>query len=524
VSGRPRHRVAVARLWFEGNRFSPSTTGFDDFVRREWRAGAEALDAAAGTATELGAVADARTGRPGWSLEALRCASASPGGPIEEAVFGRWLDEVTDALRRRRPDGVYLSLHGAAITTVRDAPDLDVVRAVRAAAGPVPIVATFDLHANLPADIAADLDFATGYRTYPHVDMRETATRALDALAAMLDGAPRWQGAVVPLGCLLPSFNMRTDDEPMRSLQALARAAERDPPPGAAAIDASLFGGFPYADTAHTGASAMAWVQPAAAVGSGAAHAQATRIAGRLAGALAQRAADFEPHLLAPRAALLQALAVAGTTVAVTDPADNPLSGGGADTPGLFAALLALRREPGSALARLPAGAIVFGYFADAALVARAAAAGPGAVLDATLGARHGPAFGAAVPVRARVLRLTDGRFVNVGPMERGATVDLGPTALLEVDGVRVVVTSAVGPANDPAFFALHGIDVGATRLLCVKAKNHFRAAFGPLTAAIVDADCPGPAAADLSSLPIGRAPGAVSRSSRPTSSPPRAT
>jgi microcystin degradation protein MlrC len=490
-----RRRVAVARLWFEGNRFSPTLTGPGDFARREWRIGADAIDAARGTETELAAVADAIGARPGWRIEVLRCASAAPGGPIDEPVFERWLDEVTGGLRRAPPDGVYLSLHGAAITTRRDSPDLDALRAVREAVGPdVPVVASFDLHANLEPAIVPLLDFATGYRTYPHVDMRETAARALDALAARLDGGERTHGAIVPLGRMLPSFNMRTDAGPMHALQALARAAERD----GDALDASLFGGFPYADTAASGASAMAWARDAGT---------AVRVAQRLADAMASRAAAFEPRLLAPRDGLLRALALEGP-VAVTDPADNPLSGGGADTPALLATLLAMRREAGGPVAALPPGAIAFAFLADAALVERARAAGPGGALQATLGARHGDAFGPGVPVRARVLRLTDGRFVNTGPMERGATVDVGPSAVLDVEGVALVVTSAVGAANDPGFFALHGIEPDTTRLLVVKAKNHFRAAFASRLRAIVDVDCPGPAAADLSTLPFSRAPG----------------
>jgi microcystin degradation protein MlrC len=76
-----------------------------------------------------------------------------------------------------------------------------------------------------------------------------------------------------------------------------------------------------------------------------------------------------------------------------------------------------------------------------------------------------------------------------------------------------VIVTSAVVPANDPAFFDAIGIRLDCTRLLCVKAKNHFHAAFAPLCAAIIDVDCPGPAMADLSRLtfrawpPASRAP-----------------
>jgi microcystin degradation protein MlrC len=490
-------RIAVARLWFEGNRFSPTPTGLAEFRLREWRTGADALEACRDTATELAAVIDAAHVRPHWAVETLRCASASPGGPIEEPVFAAWLDEVLDGLRRVRPQGVYLSLHGAAITSERDTPELDALRAVRGIVGPdVPVVATFDIHGNLDPRIASLLDFASGYRTYPHVDMRETAARALDALADRLDGAPPLSGAIVPLGRMLPSFNMRTDDGPMRALEDAARAAEREP----GVVDASIFGGFPYADTPCTGASAMVWARDAAT---------ASRSARALADAMAARAPEFEPRLVGPRDGILRALAAGDGTVAVTDPADNPLSGGGADTPALFATLLAMRREAGGPVAALPAGSIVFAYFADAALVERARAAGPDAMLEATLGARHGDAFGPAVPVRARVLRATDGRFVNTGPMERGATVDVGSTALLDVEGIRVVVASGVGAANDPGFFSLHGIDPAAVRLLAVKAKNHFRAAFAPLCRAIVDVDCPGPAAADLSSLPFRRAPGA---------------
>jgi microcystin degradation protein MlrC len=486
-------RIAVARLWFEGNRFSPIVTGADAFERLEWRSGAAALGAARGTATELAAVVDAATARPGWRVEALRCASAWPGGPIEEALFERWLDEVLDGVRRQRPDGVYLSLHGAAITTARDAPELDALRAVRDALGTgVPIVASLDLHANLDPAFASLVDFATGYRTYPHLDMRETAARALDALARRLDGGPALQGAIAPLGALLPSFNMRTDAGPMAELQALARAAERD----GGIVDASVFGGFPYADTAATGASAMAWAHDAT---------RAAAAARSLADAMASRAPAFRPRLLAPREGLLRALAAGEGPVAVTDPADNPLSGGGGDTTVLFATLRAMRTEAGGPLHALPDGAIAFASFADAALVARARAAGPGAALEAALGARHGAAFGPAVPVRARVLRTTEGRYVAEGPMARGTAIDVGPTALLDVDGISVVVTSAVAAQDDPAFLALHGIDPSSLRLLVVKAKNHFRAAFGPLCRAIVDVDCPGPAAADLSTLPFRR-------------------
>ena len=109
--------------------------------------------------------------------------------------------------------------------------------------------------------------------------------------------------------------------------------------------------------------------------------------------------------------------------------------------------------------------------------------------------------------VKARVLKLTDGKFRNRGPMEHNLPVDLGKTALLEVKGIQVIITERCQTPNDPGYFALHGIDLDKVALLCVKAKNHFRAGFTPLTRAIIDVDCPGPAASNLRHYRFRHAP-----------------
>jgi len=488
--------LAVARLWFEGNAFSPLPTGLAQFAAREWTRGRAALAAARDTATELAGVQDVLAQQPQWRAELLRSAAANPGGPIEHAVFEAWCDEVMADLAALQADAVYLSLHGAAITDQCATADLEIVKRVRLLLPETPLAASFDLHGNLPPAIVAHLDFATGYRTYPHVDMRETAARAVARLLRIAAGAPAGHGFVLPLGLRLPSFNMRSEVAPMAPLLAQARALEQT---SAAALDITLFGGFPYADTPDTGASVMAW-----AAGEDEARAACESIAMRWRAC----AHEFEPQLVDAAAGLRQAGALLAAQaadrprpIAVTDPADNPLSGGAADTPGLLRALLAARAETGSPIAACAPGAIVFAYFFDPDLVARAREAGPGATLAVRLGARLDKRFGAAIETRAQVLLLTEGRFRNSGPMEHGSTVTLGATALFDIGGVRVIVTSSVGAANDPGFFTLHGIDPAHVRLLCVKAKNHFRAAFLPLMDAIIDVDCAGPAAADLAAL-----------------------
>jgi microcystin degradation protein MlrC len=478
-------RIAVARLWFEGNSFTPVPTGIEAFRAREWLAGADDLARAAGTGTELGGLAAFLAAHPGWDATLIRATSAQPGGPMTRAALDAWLAEVEAGLAAGAPwDGVYLSLHGAAVAEDEPAADLAIIRRARALIGTTPMVASFDFHANMAEEIATLLDGASVYRTYPHVDMAKTAQRALALLARRMAGE-RLHGTIVKLPTVLHSFHMRSAEGPMAEVWAEAAALQSDTLP-----EAAPFGGFAWADTPHAGPCGMAWATDPAA---------ARDAATRVAQAIASRRARFAVTLPTPAAALHQALAAPPGLVALLDPADNPLSGGVADTPALLRALV----EAG------PPVPTVFAFLHDPAAVAAARAAGQGASHRFTLCARTTDAFGPPVALDAVVERLTDGRFVNTGPMERGMAVDLGPTCVLRAGALRIIVTTRKEAAVDPAFFDLHGIDLDATRLLANKAKNHFRAAFAARCAAIVECDCPGPAALDLAALPFRHVPAA---------------
>jgi microcystin degradation protein MlrC len=285
---------------------------------------------------------------------------------------------------------------------------------------------------------------------------------------------------------------MRTDAGPMRELQDLAAVQC-----GEGVVEVSVFGGFPYADTVDTGASVLVVADMTRDAGG----ARAQAVAETMKAAMRRLEPAFAVTLPTPQQGLAQAVeaARAGGLVAVTDPGDNPLSGGVCDTPALFRALL-------DASIDLPC---VFASFADPEAVQRALEAGLGGDCELELGGRVSRDFGAPVRAAFRVERYTDGEFSNTGPMETGVRTSCGRTALLslrDMPNVQVIVTELVAPANDPGFFTLHGVDLDRVRLLCVKAKNHFRAAFLPLCAAIIDVDAPGPAALDLRLLPFRHA------------------
>lgn len=484
-----RRKLAVARLWYEGNSFSPSVTGLDIFQSREWAEGADAQALYRGTATEIGAVIAFDEAHEDWDVTYLRCAGAPPGGPVADEAFLRIRDDIVAGLARATWDAVYLSLHGAMITESNPTPELDLLRAVRSVIGRTPLAVSFDLHANLGEEMIALIDIATGYKTYPHVDKDTIATQALTCLAALVKGRVSPTGCLVKVPAIYTSFNMRTTDGPMAEMARLA--ADWRARPGV--LEANVFGGFAYGDSPFAGPSALVYTDNDPAL--------AQSIAADLAGEMLERRPQFDIKPPSPAEAIAQALATPGNKpAAVTDPADNPLSGGIGDTPGVLRTLLDMK----------PPVPTVFGFFWDPALVIRAYAAGIGAEIDVTLGGRVSDKFGPPITARARVLALTDGRFRNVGPYDHHLEVDVGATALFDVAGIKVIVTSACQTPNDPAYFALHGIDLAAIGLLCVKAKNHFRAGFTDLTRCIIECDAPGPAGVSLAHYEFKHAPKAL--------------
>jgi len=482
----PKRKLAIARLWYEANSFSPLRTGLAAFQAREWVSGEQARAFYAGTATEIGGVLAVEPEHPDWEFHYLLCAAAPPGGLVEPAAFTIISQRLLAGLNEQRWDAVYLSLHGAMATIDDPTPEFHLLQAIRETIGATPLGASFDLHAHLSSEMAALLDATSGYHTYPHIDMDEAAKRTLALLIAKVDGRVRPKIAVAKVPSIMPSFNMRTADGPMAELQQLAGMWRRQ----RGMLDVTVYGGFAYGDSPFAGPSVVAVAEKDQAL--------AQRCANMLAAEFLKRKQQFYIRLPRPVDGLLQAIKAEGEGPAIVlDPADNPLSGGIGDTPALFQALL--DAEP-------PAGS-VFAFFWDPPLVEVCHQAGVGASIEAKLGGRITQDFGASVPVTARILKLTNGRFRNEGPYEHNLAVDVGRTVLLETGNVRVIVTESCQAPNDPAYFRLQGIEPKALPLLCVKAKNHFRAAFSGMARCLIDVDAPGPAAAGLFHYKFHHAP-----------------
>ena len=93
---------------------------------------------------------------------------------------------------------------------------------------------------------------------------------------------------------------------------------------------------------------------------------------------------------------------------------------------------------------------------------------------------------------QAKVLKLTDGRYRNLGPMNPGLAMDLLGTALVEIRGIRVIVVKNPTQPYDFALMHLHGIRPEEESVMVLKSAVHFRGAYEAIAGRIVLLSYPG--------------------------------
>ena len=321
------------------------------------------------------------------------------------------------------------------------------------------------------------------YRTYPHIDMLETGRRAATHLDDLLKRVARYQKAFRKADFLVPLNWGCTLVDPAQSLYA--RRTELEVDAGADGVRSlSLAMGFPLADIAEVGPAVLAY---------GSERLATEAVADAMAELLAAREAEFGGGLLAADEAVAEALRRSENArgpVILADTQDNPGGGGPSDTTGLLEALIR-----GGA-----AGAVIANMW-DPEVAVLAHAAGEGAVISASLGAKSRVAGSWPVEGDFRVLKLGDGRFTATGPMYLGARIELGPMALLEIAGVRIIVSSVKMQAADQSIFRHLGLEPAQEKLLALKSSVHFRADFQPIAEDIILVEAPGPCYADPAKL-----------------------
>jgi microcystin degradation protein MlrC len=476
-------RFFLGMLSHETNTFSNVPTDRAQFEARNLHYGGEIVETFRGTGTCLGGMIAAAE-RVGARLVPSVAAAASPAGRVTTDIYAHVKDRMLADLRAAGPvDGVLLDLHGAMVPEGLDDGEGDVIAAVRAVVGPaVPIAVTLDLHGNLTEAMVRGADLLHGYKTYPHVDMAERGAEAAERLAEAAAGRIRPTAAFRRPPLLPPIGAQRTAVGPMRRLYDMADEMERDP----RVLSVSIFAGFPYADIPEAGLGIYVVTDGDAAL--------AEALAERLARAAWEHRHEFVHTGLAVPEAVRRALAAEGQPIVLADMADN--TGGGAAGDGTE-----ILRE----LVRAGARSAVVACLWDPAAVQACVRAGVGQRVTLEVGGKVDDRHGAPLRVTGVVRTLSDGRFVHKGPMGRGLPGRLGTTAVLDVDGVKVILISYRWQTLDPEMLRFVGLEPLDHKIVVVKSTIHYRAAFEPLAREILEVDAPGLSSSNLDRFRLER-------------------
>ena len=280
----------------------------------------------------------------------------------------------------------------------------------------LPVVTSLDFHANVSPAMIEHASAMIGYRTYPHIDMAETGghcARLLDRIIAKGHFAKAYR----QLPFLIPLTWQCTLADPAARLFRDREELERGE-----VASLSFTPGFPPADIRICAPSVFAY---------GESQAAADRAAERLSALVVEAEGDFAGKIWQPDEAVLYAKQRAGRSgkpIVLADTQDNPGAGGNSDTVGLIEALL-----------RNDAQDAAIGILYDPRAAAAAHSAGQGADLEIAIGEGTGISDRKPLAGRFRVERLSDGKFAATGPVYAGNHMNLGPMALLKINGLRIV-------------------------------------------------------------------------------------
>jgi microcystin degradation protein MlrC len=467
-------RIAVAGFQHETNTFSPQKATWTEFVTAGgWPGltrGAAVPPTFKGMNIPIAGFIEKATALGHEIVPILWC-SAVPAAHVTAEAFERIAAMIVADLVAVLPlDAVYLDLHGAMVTEHLEDGEGELLARVRHAVGDIPVVNSLDLHANVTERMVAMSDLMIAYRTYPHIDMAETGGRVAIALDDILRGRrakPRKAYRRIPF--LLPLTTQCTMLSPSKEIYDELAALEGGS--GVAAV--SYTPGFPPADIKECGPAVFAYAETQAAADSA---------AERLTHNIVSREKEFAAEWLQPKVAVQRAMqSNAPKPIVLADVQDNPGAGGTSETTGLLRALVEMKAENA-----------VIGLLADPESAAAAHAAGEGAEIELSLGGKVFTKGDPPFKGRFVVEKLSDGRFLCTGPFYGGTRTELGPTALLRIGGVRVIVTSGRMQAADQEMFRHLGVEPTKMKILGLKSSVHFRADFVPIAHEVLVVDAPG--------------------------------
>lgn len=480
-------RLLLATMKHETNTFSAVPTPISRFYADgHILTHDDAIGFYSGTGTVIGGFLEV-AGTAGAEVVVPVAADGWPSGRVHDIAFEELADRICDSVSDGGFDGILLDLHGAMVTETFDDGEGELLKRIRQIDAETLIAVSLDMHANVSPAMVSNVDILCGYQTYPHLDEKDTGLRAARMLVDTIRGriSPKLAWGAVPM---LPHVMAQSSfDQPNKGLQEQCRKfVERG------AIDASLFTGFPHADTRFAGLSAVVVTDGDQVL--------ADELRDELLELAWSRRSDFvfdvEPLAESvSRANEIAAKESRDGPVVLLDHYDNAASGGSMRETTVLRAII-----------REGLSDVVFFAIFDPDAVREAERAGlNGQVALQLAGSDAANDDQNPLTFIGTVMNLSDGRAYARSDEESGLLIEMGPSAVVSSGQVDLIVLSMPMEPFDIACFEPFGIDPSQKRFVALKSRVHWRAAFESMAGTFIPCAGTGACTSDYNELDFRR-------------------
>ena len=241
--------IFIGGIWHETNTFSNKKTYIKDFKSYQWHEGQNMIEKNLRTNTEIGGFLNVFN-QKGFRVQPSLFAAAVPSGIVTKKTFLKIVQIILSNLDKDEIDGVALALHGALVVEGIDLPEYFLIKKIKNKLKKnIPIVATFDLHANLSLELFEICDMLIGYDTFPHIDMGERGKEAAMFLCKMIETEIKPQKYFKKIPIITVPQMQSTNEFPMKEIMETVFKSEQKK-------DIELISvspGFPYSDIKDLG-------------------------------------------------------------------------------------------------------------------------------------------------------------------------------------------------------------------------------------------------------------------------------
>jgi microcystin degradation protein MlrC len=468
-------KILAGGIYHESNSFSNIPTDIDSFRNVIYFEGPESIERLRDTTSEMAGFIRASEDI-GFELIPTLWAWGVSTGPVQAEALDGMIDIVRSCFEKNGDvDGILFTLHGAMVAEQSLDGDGYILSKLREFAGDkVPIAVTLDLHANISEKMAETADIIIGYDTYPHIDQVERGYEAADLLVRTIRGEihPIIKISKPPM-VVVPNTQF-SDQQPMKELIELAHTLEKED--GVLAITVS--GGFAYSDVPEIGPSVIVITDNDPKLG--------TEYADTIARKFWDLRTEFLLDLPSVSEAVSTAVSAVSHPVILADVGDNIGAGTPGDSTFILRELLAQKAE----------SAVVI--IADPESVEKAIHAGIGSRVELDVGGKVDRLHGEPVRLVGEVIQITDGVFCNRGPMRDGIVENMGRTAVVISNGIKIVLTELKMPPWNLEQLRSVGIEPADEKIIALKSAVAFRSAYEPIAGDVILVNSPGISSIDL--------------------------